>query len=62
MNELFEGATGFFHDLKIAEKAKAVEIQPFLKYVVSFIKWTNDGRMRHSLFLRFVYEKIQKSA
>lgn len=42
-------------DLTIAEKAGVVELQPFLKCVVQFKEWTNDGRMRHPLFIRFVY-------
>jgi DNA ligase D-like protein (predicted ligase) len=40
--------------LKTAEKAGTVEIRPFLKCIVQYKEWTNDGRMRHPLFLRFV--------
>lgn len=36
------------------QKAGVVEIQPLLKCRVQFKEWTNDGRLRHPLFLRFV--------
>lgn len=41
-------------DLITDQKAGVAEIQPFLKCRVQFKEWTNDGRLRHPVFLRFV--------
>lgn len=43
-------------ELIIGEKKGLVSIQPLMKCVVKFKEWTEDGRMRHPTFVRFLTE------
>jgi ATP-dependent DNA ligase len=41
-------------ELVLEQDKDVVSIQPLLKCVVQFKEWTNEGRLRHPLFVRFV--------